>query len=176
MEKSKYHVSWFGVALILFGAAMLLSKLHIFHIEFMQVFWSLVMLVGISKVTQGFSRNYQGKIFWGTVFFLAGLFFLLHTIDTLEIHQHMLPSALFLILGIAFSMTYLNNVRQWHLLIPALVLGGIGTAFVLAEFGYLSRWDVWEAARTYWPLALILLGLAIILRKRMDNSPKQTVS
>ena len=174
MERRRLHISWFGIALIVLGLALLMDRLHVLRVDFAQIFWSLMMLFGILKVVGGFSGNLRGRIFWGTVLFLFGLFFLLRTIDRIEIDAHMFPPATFLIVGIAFFMMFLNNVRDWHYIIPAVLLIGVGGAFTLTEFGYLSRWEVWEAVRMYWPVALILLGLGLIMRRRMRVQSNQT--
>jgi len=174
MERKRLRISWFGVALIILGLALLLDRFHILRVDFSQIFWALVMMFGIMKVVGGFSGNIRGRIFWGTVLFLFGLFFLLRSIDRIEIHAHMLPPAAFLIFGIAFFMMFLNDARDWHFIIPAVLLIGVGGAFTLTEFGYLSRWEVWEAVRLYWPVALILLGLVLIMRRRMRVQSGQT--
>lgn len=167
MDRSRKQISWFGVALIIFGTVILLHRLHVIRVGFDQILWAMLMLVGIMGVVKGFSRDRRGKIFWGTVWFLLGLFFLLHSIDRIEFRAHMFPPAMFLIVGLAFLMTYLNDLHDWYILIPAFILTAIGGAFILADFGYLTQWEVWEAVRMYWPVALIILGAGLIMRRKM---------
>jgi lia operon protein LiaF len=40
----------------------------------------------------------------------------------------------------------------------------IGTIFLLKSLGIIQI-TIWEIFRTYWPVALILLGVSIIMRK-----------
>ena len=167
MDGKKMQFSALGIILVLLGVLLLLHKMHFLRIEFSQVLWLLAALWGIVEVTRGFTRSRKGKIFWGTVLFLFGVFFFLRTLDTFYFHEYMIPSAAFLIFGIAYLMMYLNNLREWYLLIPAILLIGVGGAFTLAEIGYLSRWEVWDAVRMYWPVSLILIGFGIIARRRM---------
>ncbi len=167
MDKSRRHVSWFGVALIVFGTLILFHRLHLIRAGVDQILWAMLMLVGVMGVVRGFSLNRRGKIFWGTVWFLLGLFFILRSIDRIELRAHMFPPAMFLIVGLAFLMTYLNDLRDWYILIPAFILTATGGAFILADLGYLSSWEVWEAVRMYWPVALIILGAGLILRRKM---------
>lgn len=166
MSIERPRVPWFGVVLIVVGGVLLLSKLNVIELEFMQVFWPVVMLFGLLRVGQGFSRNIPRRVFWGTLLFLYGLFFFLRTWEYVDMHPHRFLPASFLIVGIAFFMMYLNNVKEWLFLVPAVILTGIGGAFILTEVGYLDRWEVWEAVRLYWPIALVLVGIAIILRRR----------
>jgi hypothetical protein len=176
METDKQHIPWTGIVLIILGAALLLDRLHVLNIDFSNVFWTLIMLIGIVGVGRGFARNRRGKIFFGTIFFLYGMFFFLRSLDFVELHAHMLFPATLVIFGIAFLMIYLANFRDWFLLIPALFFGGVGVAFMLTELGYLYRWEVWEAVRLYWPIVLILFGVALIFRCRLQQPTDQVTS
>ncbi|MBI3765685.1 MAG: hypothetical protein HY277_04180, partial [Ignavibacteriales bacterium] len=164
MVNTNFRVSWFGIALIVMGGALLLDRLHIIDVEFSTIFWSLIMVLGLITAAQGFSQSRRGKVFWGTVWFLFGLFFFLRSLDSIEIHRHMFVPATLLIVGAGFLMMFIQNVRDWYYLIPATILCGIGGLFILADYGYLYRWEVWEAVHLYWPIALILVGIGIILR------------
>lgn len=169
MKNNYQRLPWFGAALVVLGIVMLLDKLSILEIRFAAVFWPLVMLLGIGIVTKGFSRNATGKVFWGTLIFLYALFFFLRSIDALEIRGHLFLPGTFLILGFAFLMLFLNNVKEWFFLLPACILGGIGLLFILVEYDYLYGWEVWDLVHRYWPIALILVGLAVILRRKEQH-------
>ncbi len=181
MDNDNRHISWFGIALVVIGVALLVDRLHILQIEFPMVLLPLLMLLGIVIVGRGFSGNRGGKIFWGTVLFLYALYFLLRSLDFLEPRNYMFFSVGLLVFGCAFLMLFVNNFREWYYLIPAFILCGMGSMFVFTELGYLDAWDVWEVARLYWPAALILIGVALIMRHRarraashetpMDNLP-----
>jgi len=176
MQTTKRHIPWLGVALIGIGIVLLLDRLDILDVRFSTLIWPIVVLFGLVRVGQGFSRNIQSRVFTGTVIFLYGLFFLLRSTDYVELHGHMFFPATFLIFGIAFLMMFLNNLKEWVFLLPAILLCGVGTAFILGEMGYLYRYDVWEAVRLYWPLGLVIIGLAIILRRKTQTQPPQVIS
>lgn len=160
---------FFAVALILVGIVLLLDRLEVVRIGFHMAFWSLVMLFGLVQAVQGFSRDRRGRVFGGTVLFLYGLFFLLRFSDYVDVRAGMFFPATFLIIGIALLMVFLNNYREWELLIPAFLMCSIGVAFVLSDFGYLDRYEVWEAVRLYWPLGLVLVGIALLLRRKLQT-------
>jgi hypothetical protein len=174
MEKPGPRIPWLGIALILFGALLLVNKLDLVDISFHQIFWPIVMLLGLVGVGRGFGRGKRGKIFFGTLVFLFGLYFLLHSIDRFEIGGHLIVASSFLIFGIAFLMVWFNDVRDWYYLIPAALSGGVGVALLGSELGYLSHWEVLDAVRVYWPLALILFGVGMILRRKMHSSSDTT--
>ena len=162
----KNSTHWFALVLIALGILLLLQRLGAISFGFHQVLWPLVMLFGLVRVAQGFSLSKRGRIFSGTLLFMYGLFFLLRFSDYIDIRLRMFLPASLLIFGIALLMLFLDDAREWELLIPALLLFGTGSAFVLTELGYLDQFEVWDAVHRYWPLGLILVGLAIIFRRR----------
>lgn len=158
-------ISWFGLVLIVLGLFMLLDRFDLMRFHFSSIFWPLMMLLGIVAAARGFNHNKRGKVFWGSVLFLYSLYFLLKSIDYFDISGQTVFPATFLIFGIAFLMLYINNMKDWPFLIPSLMLIGIGSAFLLSEYGFLYRWDVIDAVRTYWPVILILTGIALLMRR-----------
>jgi peptidoglycan/LPS O-acetylase OafA/YrhL len=135
-----------------------------------------VAVFGLLAATRGFSANYRWKIFWGTLCFLYGLFFFLRTTDVVQLHGHIFLPVSFLVFGVAFFMMYLNDMKEWFFLVPAVLLGGGGVLFILADMDYLSYWDVYDTVHTYWPVILILLGLGFIFRRRNTPPPPQNVA
>ena len=174
MQKNRFP--WFGLFLIAFGVVLILRKWYIVDIEFMTLIWGLLMLLGFVGVVRGFTDNARGRIFGSTVLFLYSLFFLLRSIDAVEMRAHMFFPATFLIFGIAFLMIYLSNLRDWYLLVPALALGGIGAAFVMANLGYLYAGEVWDVITSYWPVVLILVGVSMLLRRRSQTRANEVTS
>jgi hypothetical protein len=70
------------------------------------------------------------------------------------------------IFGFSFLVLFIFNVRDWHLLIPSLLFVGLGAALMLTELKMLYAEQVWHVVKSYWPVALILMGAAMVLRKR----------
>lgn len=166
MANSRSRYPWIGLLMIVLGGILLLDKLHVVEIGYWMIVWSVVMLFGLVGVARGFARNRRGKIFWGTVWFLYGLFFLLQSSDIFYVRGHMFIPSTFLIIGISFLMVYLNNLHDWVHLVLAVFIGGIGALFILADLEYFSYWDVRDWVHTYWPIALILIGVSLMLRRR----------
>lgn len=158
--------SWFGAMLIVLGAALLLKHLQIINVHFAQIFNALLILWGIVMVGRGFAQNRKGRVFAGTLVFLWGVLFMIGSLDQYNFRASLFPAAAFLILGVGFFMMFLCDARDWFLLLPMLILGGIGTTFLLGDYGYWSMWDVWWNIHRYWPALLILFGLALMLRRK----------
>jgi hypothetical protein len=173
------RISFLGLVLILIGLFLLLDRMNIIHAGMSIILWAGLLLLGFLMAVRGFSENRSGRIFWGTFLFLFSLFFLLRSGEMMEMHAHLLPPAFFLMAGISFLMIFINNPRDWGVLIPALALGGLGVVLIMVEYGYLYEWDVWESIRVYWPVVLILIGLSVLLkprrRKQEPQAPPQQV-
>ena len=176
MDRDHSRFSWFGVALIILGAVLLLKRLFFISIGFSEIFWALVALLGFVSVVRGFSRDRRWKVFWGSAWFLYGLFFFLRSINLTEAAPEIFFPATFLIFGLAFLMAYLLDLRDWYLLIPALTLGLCGGAFILSECGYFDSWEVWRVVRTYWPVFLILFGVCLMACRRKQHGTGGAVS
>lgn len=170
MTKLPSRIPWFGVALILFGLLLLVNKLDLLDVSFHEIFWPIIMLLGLVGVARGFGRGKRAKIFFSTAVFLYALFFLLHSIDRFEVEGHLVVASSFLIFGIACLMVWCNDLRDWFYLVPATLLSGVGVALLASELGYLSHWQVIDAVEVYWPLALILFGLGMILRRKLHTT------
>lgn len=166
MTNGRPFISWFGIALVIIGGALLLTKLNILDVRFSTIFWAVFSLFGLLSTIRGFSMNIRWKIFWGTLSFLYGLFFFLRASDLVELHGHIFLPVTFLVFGVAFLMMFLNDTKEWFFVIPALFLGGAGTLFILADLDYFSYWDMYDTIHLYWPLILIILGLGFIFRRR----------
>ncbi len=168
-DVQRRRVPWFGIILIIIGVALLIHRFGVYHIEFSYILWSVVMIYGAVAVVRGFSGSQTGRVFFGTVLFLYGLYFLLRTTEYVELRGHMFIPATFIITGFAFIMMFLNNPREWTFLVPAAILVGFGAIYILSDTGFLSPWDVRENVRLYWPVALILIGVAILFRRRIHS-------
>ena len=157
--------SWPGIGLVLVGTTMLLDRFTVIRFEWMTVLWAVVAVFGLVKAVDGFAKRRSSKVFWGTFFFLLGVYATLRHLDIVELRSYWWPPAVLLIIGFSILMMYVSSPRDWHLLVPAILCLGVGSAVVLAELGFIYRYDVSEAVRMYWPVGLILFGLALVLRR-----------
>jgi hypothetical protein len=163
---SQRRLPVFGILLLVVGLALLLEKLDVIEFGWSKILWAAVAVLGAAIVIRSFVQNGRGGIFWGTLLFLYGLLFLLRSLDLVESHVTVFMPASFAILGFGFLMLFVSDPKDWHLLIPSVILLGIGGAFMLAEAGYIHRWEVWDTFRTWWPLLLVLVGFSLIFRRR----------
>ena len=163
--------SWFGIGLVIIGAAMLLDRLDVIRFGWQPIFWTLIAAFGIAKAVDGFGRKKSGRVFWGTVLFLFGAYNLLRDLDVVELRSYWMLPAMLVIMGLSFLMMYISSLKEWHLLIPAILLLGIGAVMIMTEYGYFYRYDVFEAVRMYWPVGLILFGGAMVAGELYRRQP-----
>ena len=163
---AKQRFPIFGLILLLVGIALLLERLDILAFGWGRILWSAVTLLGAGVVIRAFLDNSRGKVFWGTVLFLYGLLFLLRSLRLVENHWELFMPATMAILGFAFFMLFVFDPKDWHLLIPSVVLLAFGGAFMLSEAGYVRRWEMWDTVGRWWPVILILVGFSLILRRK----------
>ena len=55
-------IPWFGVGLVIIGAAILIQKLHLVELEFWSVFWPVMMLLALIGVSRGFARDRRASV------------------------------------------------------------------------------------------------------------------
>jgi hypothetical protein len=158
--------SIFGILLIIIGSFLLLRQFHVIELRWNIFLWGILTLWSGEMFIRGFIKNENGKVFFGTALFLLALYNLLRSLDFIEVHFHTFISILFIILGFSFLMLALTEPRSMLPLIPGFFLGGIGTLLLLEDYGYIDSWNVWNFARTYWPVVLIAFGVAMILKRR----------
>jgi hypothetical protein len=166
MENSKMRFPWFGAGLIVVGSAMLLHRMGVVTFGWHAAFWGVVALAGLYKVVTAFTTGRAGAAFWGTVFLVVGGYQTLEYLGVVYVSSYLLFPWTVVLVGAGFLMMFAVRPRDWHVLVPAAFFVGTGTVMVLAEMGYFDRWDVMDALRQYWPIALILFGITLLLNRR----------
>jgi hypothetical protein len=162
-----------GIILILVGAGLLLHRLGLIDLSTGDVLWTLAAAGGGVMVYRGFAGQgpASGKIFWGTVLAAAG---------ALQLADRLMPAGmdpgvegpLYLATpALAWVLVVVKSPREWHVLIPAIALIGLACAMYMTEIGTLTRGEVRDAVGTYWPVALVAFGLAMILTGWRKSQP-----
>jgi putative adhesin len=84
--------------------------------------------------------------------------------------------AFFVLLGLGFALAYAIGLRPWAIwpLFPATILVGLGLALLgISALGALSSLS-WIAA--YWPAALVLLGVWLLVRDSVPSSARRPIA
>ena len=159
--------SLIGVGLIVAGAFMLLARIHVLYFNWHILFWAVVALLGLYKLVDGFLHHGRG-VFFGTGVAAVGTYEVLKHYEFVYIPSYLVFPSLIILAGVGFLLTFAAVPRRWHLIIPSVTLIGLGAVLLLAEEGYFSRWEVIDSVHTWWPAALILFGVALLLNRGQD--------
>ncbi len=154
-----------GLVLVLLGVALLLNQMDIIHIGGLALVWLGLLIYGAAVVIRSFIDNDRSKVFFGTLCFLVGILFFLRKENIIYGSFSIYFPAFIVIVGLAFFMLFIFNMKDWHLLIPSLIFLGLGAALMLTHLGYWYSRDVWRTVGSYWPLILILIGGTMLVRR-----------
>jgi len=162
-----------AVILIALGILFLLINLNVLQGVGIGQLWPIFPIVlGIGMWTQYFAGRMRdpGLVTGGTIFLLVGLFFFLFTLEVNvpglgRMHWGRMADlwpAFPTIVGVALLLQWLaGGLRDTALLIPVAILLAVGLggfAFTLANF------PTFRIIADYWPVALILIGVAVLVR------------
>jgi len=165
-----------GLIFILVGAGLLMDKMHLFNFGWPEIYPVIFILIAAVSLINAIA-GHKSSAFWGGLFGVLGVFFALRNYDLIPFYWFDEFWPIFLIaLGVGFIVLYIFNPRDWGVLIPGVILTGLGLIFIFEAMNLID--DLFEiildAVWTYWPLALVLLGIALILGslKRKEHRDK----
>jgi hypothetical protein len=169
-QKEFNRIPFFGIILVVLGVGLLLRQLHIIRIDGFSMVLFGVIAYGAAMVIRAFVSNIRHSLFFGSLCFFSGIVLLLGNYELIESSAYVYVPGFLLSVGLSFSMLYLFNFRDFHLLVPALIFLALGVAFMMTEVGYLYPSDVKEAVRQYWPAAIIAFGVLMLFRRNGNKA------
>jgi len=170
MDKQNFsRIPVLGIVLVVIGAALLLRQLHIIRIDAATFVFFGMIAYGGTTIIRSFTMNIRQSLFFGSLCFYSGVLLVLGKYDVVENSPFIYIPGFLLVFGLAFLMLFVFNFRDFHLLVPAIIFIGLGVAFMMTEIGYWYVSDVKEAVKMYWPLALIVFGGLILLRRNTKS-------
>lgn len=107
-------------------------------------------------------KQRRHSIFWALILIVAGALLLLNTMNILPGNFVELLLKLWPLL---FIIGGLDNIIQGRGWVWAVISLGLGTVFLLANFGILP-WTSWNLLLRMWPLILVAVGLDLIFEGR----------
>lgn len=155
-----------GSLLILVGFSLLLDRLDVVSLRWDKIFWVAGVVLGGFFAVDGLLRKKRGRTFWGSTLFFISLYFALLKSGIIERYDYPMVPVLFLAFGLGFLVLFFADTRETTLLIPAILFCGTGIVAILWWWEMVEWRDVRRVIETYWPLILILWGLALVVRRR----------
>ena len=162
-----------GIVLIVIGAGLLLSRLDVIRLSMGDVLWVLGIVGGGLMLFRGFAGQGpgSGKIFWGAVFLAVGALQLADRWSPMGIDPGIEGPLYIAAPAVAWVLVVIKHPREWHVLVPAVALLGLALAMYMTEIGTLTRSEVMDTVGSYWPVALVAFGLAMILTGWRKSQP-----
>ena len=163
-----------GIGLLAIGAWIVTIQLGVRLARFRYMWPALVALLSLAFLVQYIfqKRKQGGLVFLGIAGLLIGIFLNLFTLRVggltwadMALYWPIIP----LCLGLAFLILYLaEGMRQQSLLIPTYIIGGVGL-FALPITLKIVQGPVFNQVIQFWPIPVILLALAIVIRPRQPG-------
>jgi hypothetical protein len=161
-----------GVLLFAIGVLLLMSRAGVLNLNLEKIIAFLVLVVGGFEAITAFASSNNGRLFWGSALFLAGLLVLLICYDFVPSSWDQIwPSAL-IIPGLSFLMLYFSNSRERRLLLIAVLFVGVGWIGMLVakgEFDLSGR--IFGSLRFLVPVAIVLTGFYLVWRNFFRTKP-----
>ncbi|HDL18023.1 MAG TPA: hypothetical protein ENH29_03115 [Bacteroidetes bacterium] len=163
-----------GAILILIGVLIIIHKMDIFNFYWRNLYPVIFLALGAWFFFNVFLRKQRGQAFPGTLFLLLGIFFILRNYSLFYPYYIDEFWPVFLIIfGLAFVVQFLFRPDDWGLLIPGFIFLLLGFVFLARTMGWFLPYQIEYIVETYWPVLLILIGIAIIfsgLKKKQPES------
>lgn len=144
-----------GFILIGLGAYFLLQELDIPLFE-EYLSWPIILIViGIAfLITSLSSKQQKMLILPGSILTLLGIYFWgMQTYPDWPNHWSFYPG----MVGLSFLITYVRTRESSHLATAIILLGVFVVAYLIDDLSMILDW---------WPVALIIIGLYLILRRK----------
>ncbi|MEW5798747.1 MAG: hypothetical protein AB1728_07040 [Bacteroidota bacterium] len=158
-----------GIFLVVLGVGLLLRQLNILKIDGGAFLIFGLVAYGGAMVIRSFTIAIRQSLFFGSLCFYSGVLLLLGKYDLVENSPFIYVPGFLIVFGLAFLMLFIFNFKDYHLLVPSFIFIGIGVAFMMTEIGYWYVSDVKDVIRMYWPAALILFGGLLLLRRNSKS-------
>ena len=159
------------IVLIALGAYLLFTQLDLISFSWQDVITYGFILIGFIMFLNAFDRPDRRGILGGVFFMSYGVTLSLMRFSYVYPNDYFGYGTFFLALALGNLVYFLFRTERTQNLVWSAVFGGVGAVFLLMYFGYFHPWMVEDYVRTYWPLALILVGLVLILKALKNRNP-----
>ena len=163
MRTQRARLLWFPFALIIVGVVLLLKRFDVAWLGWPAAFWLLVAVAGGVELFNGIVRRSRWKCVWGTIWVALGGIFFLYAEELIALTPGIAVGGIFLACGAGFLVALARNLRDWYLAVPGISCLLVGGAIYATETGWLPESAVAPLVNTWWPAALVLFGVALIV-------------
>lgn len=156
----------FGIILIVVGVGLLLRQMNVLRVDGGTLILTGLLAYGGTMIVRSFLLNVRKSLFFGSLCFYSSVILFLGKYDFINNSPNIYIPAFVIVFGLSFLMLFIFNFNDYHLLVPSVIFLGLGISLMLTEIGYWYVSDVKEAIVLYWPLGLILFGGLMLIRRK----------
>ena len=158
-----------GAVLMLFGLLISLSGFRIIKMEAGEIIGTVFILQAIPSVFLSLMKNRRDLLFLFTVTFMIGIIFITKSHFEIIESRGLIFSSILFISGSGFLILYTDNLKERVFLYTGILFFALGYFSVtfLRELGIIGFVNsLANIAEDFWPVILILLGLAIFVNRK----------
>jgi hypothetical protein len=155
---------WPAIILISIGSILLLYQTDLIDFSRADVISYGFVLIGIVFLISSFNRTDRKGILGGVFFTVFGVTMILMREYTLPRDDEFGFAAFFIALALG-NFAYLPFKKEkTNNIIWGSVFAALGVILMWVYYGYYPSWYIYEQLETYWPVILIVLGTAMIIK------------
>jgi hypothetical protein len=155
---------WPAIILIVIGLLLILYQTDLIDFSIADVMSYGFVLIGVIFLINSLNRTDKKGL-------LGGVFFTFFGITMILMREYALPrddefgfAAFFIALALG-NFAYLPFKKDKSTnVIWGIIFGALGGILLYAYYGYYPSWYIYEQIEVYWPVILIVIGGAIIIK------------
>ena len=164
-----------AIILIFIGVLLLLYQTDLLDFSTADLLSYGFVLIGVVFLIKSLNRTDRRGILGGMFFTLFGIAMILMRENALPRNDEFGFAAFFIALALA-NIIYLPFKKDKSTnLIWGIIFGALGGVLLWAYYGYYPSWLLYEQIEMYWPVILIVIGAAIIVKAYMRNRVREEV-
>lgn len=166
---------WPAIILISIGSLLLLYQTDLIDFSFADIISYGFVAIGVLLLINSFNRSDKKGL-------LGGVFFAAFGTSMILMREYILPrddefgfAAFFIALALG-NFAYLPfKTEKTNNIIWGSIFGGLGAILLWVYYGYYPSWYIYDQLSTYWPVILIVLGGAMIVKALVKHRNNEEV-
>jgi hypothetical protein len=155
---------WSGIILISIGVLILLYQIDLIDYSRADLVTYGCIFLGIILFVKGINHPQKHGLFGGVFFTVFGISMLLMRERVFPRADEFGIAAFFTALALANLVFMFFKKDKTSNVVWTIIFGAVAGLFYWSYVGYYPPWYVYEQIKTYWPLALVIIGLAMIFK------------
>jgi hypothetical protein len=151
-----------AVLLIIIGSLLLLDQMDVFYLSGQGVAIFFSFLVGFLFFRRGLMHEHRRGILLGTFLISCALWMTAIELHFLSNADPVYVGMILLSLGLAFFVSFSFRTNKPIYIFWGILFGVTGGLIFLTHLRFIPVWRLEDIMETYWPLALVFLGLTLL--------------